>query len=102
MDLRRRVASTRLPDKETAPGQSQGVPLETIQTIVRYWATEYDWRKFEACLNAIPQFVTEIHSRSVESRGSDPDDFVKEDFEEARTRFGLLTFLRSVLRIGGG
>ncbi|MEC0267023.1 epoxide hydrolase N-terminal domain-containing protein [Paenibacillus anseongense] len=60
MDLRRRVAATRWPDKETATGQSQGVSLETIQTIARYWATEYDWRKFESRLNAIPQFVTEI------------------------------------------
>lgn len=66
MDLRRRVASTRWPDKETAPGQSQGVPLETIQTIARYWATEYDWRKFEACLNAIPQFVTEIDGLDIQ------------------------------------
>ncbi|MCU6793289.1 epoxide hydrolase 1 [Paenibacillus sp. WQ 127069] len=66
MDLRRRVAATRWPDKETAPGKSQGVPLETIQTIARYWATEYDWRKFEAWLNAIPQFVTEIDGLDIQ------------------------------------
>ncbi|MGQ7887570.1 epoxide hydrolase family protein [Paenibacillus sp. WC2504] len=66
MDLRRRVAATRWPDKETATGQSQGVSLETIQTIARYWATEYDWRKFESRLNAIPQFVTEIDGLDIQ------------------------------------
>ncbi|MGE7917272.1 epoxide hydrolase family protein [Lysinibacillus xylanilyticus] len=66
MDLRRRVAMTRWPDKDTAPTQSQDVPLETIQTIVRYWATEYDWRKFEARLNAVPQFVTEIDGLDIQ------------------------------------
>jgi len=81
MDLRRRVASTRWPDKETAPGQSQGVPLETIQTIVRYWATEYDWWQIRSMSERHPairdgnrRLGHSIHSRSVESRGSDPDD----------------------------
>jgi pimeloyl-ACP methyl ester carboxylesterase len=59
-DLRRRVAATRWPDRETVADQSQGVRLEKIQALVRYWGTDYDWRKAEAKLNALPQFVTEI------------------------------------------
>jgi pimeloyl-ACP methyl ester carboxylesterase len=57
-DLRRRVTATRWPERET--DQSQGVQLATIEKLARYWATEYDWRKVEARLNALPQFVTEI------------------------------------------
>ena len=59
-DLRRRIAATRWPDKETVADQSQGVQLATIQALARYWATDYDWRKCEAKLNALPQFITEI------------------------------------------
>ncbi|MFI5272881.1 MAG: epoxide hydrolase family protein [Ktedonobacterales bacterium] len=59
-DLRRRVAAMRWPDKETVADQSQGVRLATTRELARYWATEYDWRKVEAKLNALPQFVTEI------------------------------------------
>ena len=59
-DLRRRLAATRWPDKETVADESQGVPLVTLQELVRYWQTDYDWRKVEARLNALPQFVTEI------------------------------------------
>jgi pimeloyl-ACP methyl ester carboxylesterase len=59
-DLRRRIAATQWPEKETVADQSQGVPLATMQELGRYWATEYDWRKCEAKLNALPQFVTEI------------------------------------------
>jgi pimeloyl-ACP methyl ester carboxylesterase len=59
-DLRRRIATTRLPEKETVADQSQGVPLATMQKLARYWETEYDWRACEARLNALPQFVTEI------------------------------------------
>src|ERR1700724_1241324 len=59
-DLRRRVAATRLPSKELVADRSQGVQLATIQELARYWATEYDWRKCEAKLNALPQFTTEI------------------------------------------
>jgi pimeloyl-ACP methyl ester carboxylesterase len=58
VDLKRRLAMTRLPDKET--DQSQGVPLATMKELVRYWQLEYDWRKAEAKLNALPQFVTTI------------------------------------------
>jgi pimeloyl-ACP methyl ester carboxylesterase len=59
-DLRRRIAATNWPEKETVADQSQGVPLAMIQELARYWATEYDWRKCEAALNALPQFITEI------------------------------------------
>jgi hypothetical protein len=59
-DLRRRIAATRWPDKETVADQSQGVQLATMQKLTDYWATDYDWRKCEAKLNALPQFITEI------------------------------------------
>src|ERR1700752_157333 len=59
-DLRRRIAATRLPSKELVPDRSQGVQLETIQELARYWGSEYDWRRCEARLNALPQFKTEI------------------------------------------
>ena len=58
--LRARIAATRFPDKETVEDQSQGTQLATIQALARYWATEYDWRKCEAKLTALPQFITEI------------------------------------------
>jgi hypothetical protein len=60
VDLRRRLAATRWPDKETVADESQGVPLAMLQELVRYWQTDYDWRKVEAQLNALPQFITEI------------------------------------------
>jgi pimeloyl-ACP methyl ester carboxylesterase len=60
VDLRRRIAATRWPDRETVADQSQGVPLAMIEKLARYWATDYDWRKVQAKLNALPQFVTEI------------------------------------------
>ena len=59
-DLRRRLAATRLPEKETVEDQSQGVQLATMQELVRYWGTDYDLRRFETRLNAVPQFMTEI------------------------------------------
>jgi pimeloyl-ACP methyl ester carboxylesterase len=59
-DLRRRIATTRWPDKETVPDPSQGVQLATMQKLARYWGTDYDLRRFEARLNALPQFMTEI------------------------------------------
>ena len=59
-DLRRRIAATRWPEKETVTDASQGVQLATMQKLAQYWANEYDWRKFEARLNSLPQFVTEI------------------------------------------
>jgi len=60
VDLRRRLAATRWPDKETVTDQSQGVPLTKLQELVRYWGSGYDWRKVEAKLNALPQFMTTI------------------------------------------
>ncbi len=59
-DLRRRLAATRWPTKELVEDRSQGVQLATLKELVRYWATDYDWRKAEAKLNAFPQFVTKI------------------------------------------
>ena len=60
VDLRRRVKATQWPDRETVKDPSQGVQLATIQQLARYWATDHDWRKIEAKLNALPQFVTTI------------------------------------------
>ncbi|WP_248354753.1 epoxide hydrolase family protein [Anaeromyxobacter oryzae] len=59
-ELRRRIKATRWPERETVTDQSQGVQLATVQQLARYWATDYDWRKCEARLNALPQFMTEI------------------------------------------
>ena len=59
-DLQRRIAATRLPSKELVTDRSQGVQLATIEELARYWATDYDWRRCEARLNALPQFTTEI------------------------------------------
>jgi pimeloyl-ACP methyl ester carboxylesterase len=59
-DLRRRIAATRWPSKELVADRSQGVQVATMQELARYWTTEYDWRKCEARLNALPQFTTEI------------------------------------------
>ena len=59
-ELRRRIAATRWPDRETVSDQSQGAKLEELQQLVRYWRSDYDWRKVEARLNALPQFMTTI------------------------------------------
>jgi pimeloyl-ACP methyl ester carboxylesterase len=59
-DLRSRINATRWPERETVDDASQGVQLDTIQKLARYWAADYDWRRCEAKLNAVPQFVTEI------------------------------------------
>jgi pimeloyl-ACP methyl ester carboxylesterase len=73
VDLRRRLATARWPDQETVSDRSQGVKLATMKELVRYWGTDYDWRKAEAKLNALPQFVTtidgiDIHFIHVRSR----------------------------------
>lgn len=73
IDLRRRLAATRWPDKETVTDRSQGAPLANLEQLVRHWATNYDWRKGEAKLNAFPQFKTtidglDIHFIHVRSR----------------------------------
>ena len=72
-DLRKRVLATRWPEKETVNDRSQGVQLAKLQELVRYWGTDYDWRKVEAKLNALPQFITtidglDIHFIHVRSR----------------------------------
>ena len=59
-DLRKRITATRWPEREPVPDATQGVQLETIQRLARYWANDYDWRKCEARINALPQFLTEI------------------------------------------
>ncbi len=75
-DLRKRIAATQWPEKETVEDESQGVQLGAIQKLARYWGTEYDWRECEASLNALPQFITEIdgldiHFIHVRSRHED-------------------------------
>jgi pimeloyl-ACP methyl ester carboxylesterase len=59
-DLKRRISTMQWPEKETVADQSQGVQLATMQALAKYWATDYDWRKVEAKLNVLPQFITEI------------------------------------------
>src|SRR5436853_646635 len=59
-ELRRRIKATKWPDRETVTDATQGVQLATAQALARYWATEYEWRKVEAKLNALPNFITEI------------------------------------------
>jgi pimeloyl-ACP methyl ester carboxylesterase len=76
VDLRRRIAATRWPDRETVTDDSQGVPLATMQELARYWSEKHDWRRVEAKLNSLPQFVTEIdgldiHFIHVRSRHED-------------------------------
>jgi pimeloyl-ACP methyl ester carboxylesterase len=75
-ELRKRINATRWPERETVTDASQGVQLATVQALARYWATEYDWRKIEAKMNALPQFITEIdgldiHFIHVRSRHDD-------------------------------
>ncbi len=75
-DLRRRIAATRWPSKELVADRSQGVQLEPLEELARYWETDYDWRKVEAKLNALPQFITaidgvDIHFIHVTSRHED-------------------------------
>lgn len=64
-ELRRRINATKWPEQETVTDASQGIQLATIQALARYWATEYDWRKIEAKLNALPQFTTEIDGLNI-------------------------------------
>jgi pimeloyl-ACP methyl ester carboxylesterase len=60
VEMRRRISATRWPERETVEDDSQGVPLATMQELARYWSTDYDWRRCEARLNALPNFLTEI------------------------------------------
>src|SRR5215831_8476453 len=64
-ELRRRITATRLPHKELVADRAQGVQLATMQALMRYWTTEYDWRKCEAKLNALPQFKTAIDGADI-------------------------------------
>lgn len=64
-NLRKRILATQWPEKETVSDSSQGVPLATMQALARYWAKDYDWRKVEAKLNALPQFVTTIDGEEI-------------------------------------
>src|SRR5436190_16058268 len=64
-DLRRRIVAKRLPSKELVADRSQGVQLATIQELAGYWVTDYDWRKAEAKLNALPQFTTQIDGADI-------------------------------------
>ena len=64
-DLRRRVAAWRPPEREPVDDQSQGVQLATVRDLANYWATEYDWRRCEAKLNTLPQFITTIDGLDV-------------------------------------
>ena len=66
-ELRRRITATKWPERETVADASQGVQLATIQALVRYWGTDYDWRKIEAKLNSLPQFMTEIDGLDIHS-----------------------------------
>src|SRR5207342_3662720 len=59
-DLRRRIKATRWPDRETVNDTTQGVQFATTQKLAQYWGNEYDWRKCEARLNAVPHFITEV------------------------------------------
>ena len=63
-DLRRRINASVWPDKETVSDESEGIQLAVIQKLARYWGTEYDWRRCEARLNALPQFKTKAEERA--------------------------------------
>jgi hypothetical protein len=65
-ELRRRINATRWPERETVTDDSQGVQFATMQKLARYWGSEYDWRKIEAKLNALPQFITEIDGLDIQ------------------------------------
>jgi hypothetical protein len=74
--LRRRIAATRWPDRETVTDRSQGAQLAKVQELVRHWGTGYEWRKCEARLNALPQFATEIDGLDIHFihvRSANPD-----------------------------
>jgi hypothetical protein len=90
--LRRRIVATRLPEKETVADFSQGVPLATVQKLARYWATEYDWRKVEARLNAVPNVITTSSPKAAtsppgSSRSSSWKNFAPASSRCARSNF---------------
>src|SRR4051794_25693020 len=65
VDLHQRIAGTRWPDRETVSDRSQGAQLATIRDLVQYWKDDYNWRKAEARLNALPQFITTIDGLNI-------------------------------------
>ena len=67
-DLRRRLDATRWPDRETVADQSQGAQLAKMQELVSYWGSGYDWRKFEARLNMLPQFTTDVDGVDIDRK----------------------------------
>src|SRR6202166_32081 len=71
-ELRRRIHATKWPEPETVTDASQGVQLATIQELARYWGTECNWRKVEARLHALPQFITEIDGLDTQVAKTDP------------------------------
>src|SRR5438045_9732005 len=70
-ELRRRINATRWPERETVADASQGVQLATSQALAHYWGTDYDWRKCEARLNALPNFITEIDGLDIHFRSEE-------------------------------
>jgi len=101
-DLRKRIAATRLPDKELVEDPSQGVQLATIQKVMEYWGTDYNWRNFEAKLNALPQFMMQIdgvdihfiHVRSKHENAMPPSGRPLAGFERTHELHGRGTELR--------
>jgi hypothetical protein len=93
-DLRRRIAATRWPSKELVPDRSQGVQLATMQALARYWTSDYDWRKCEARLNALPQFRTEIDGVEIH--------FIHVTWEEPELFFDEIRDAFRSLRTNGG
>jgi hypothetical protein len=86
-DLRRRIDATRWPERETVSDDSQGAPPATMNELARYWATDYDWRKCEARLNALPQFVTEIDGLDIHFihvRSEHEDEEMRASFRSLR------------------
>jgi predicted TIM-barrel fold metal-dependent hydrolase len=90
-ELRRRINATRWPERETVTDDSQGVPLATMEALARYWGTDYDWRKCEAQLSALPHFVTEIDTFGVCHR------FPNLPFVSVESGFGFVPFLIEAL-----
>ncbi len=64
-DLRRRITATKWPEREWVPDSSDGVPLHTMQNLAKYWSNQYDWKRCEAKLSALPQFTTEINGLDI-------------------------------------
>jgi hypothetical protein len=70
VELRRRINATRWPTRELVTDDTQGIQLGTMQALARYWGTDYDWRKCETKLNALPQFMTEVDGQDIRTRST--------------------------------